>query len=150
MKDMRFDNIVSLFYFTRVIRQTIKSSVQGYECWIDNQGKPCGDNYSGSYFVFMKNGSKVKMYPWFGISYGEIEPTISIEFSQQRSKIDFTVYVGQGDGDYFAAPYEEENSLIFELKQDVLSDFLTSILDKQKEILKGFFEEVIRKVGGNQ
>ncbi len=150
MKDMRFDNIVSLFYFAKVIKQTIQSSVQGYECWLYNQGKSCGDDYSGSYFGLKQKKGKVEVYPWFGIWYGESPPTINITFGRDWCSKIHDSYNNKNAGRYFAVPYNDKddyNALVFELNQSVLSEFLGASLDRQKEILQSFFEEVIGEVG---
>lgn len=157
-KKMVFDNLVSLYHFNIVIKQTIdSSSFQEYDCKLCNILKSYWEACSGRYFELGKKGSNEIVRPWFGIWYCDDNTAIYIAFEkdQKRAKIIYDHYVKDdrykkvAPGMYFGEPVlnNENLELCFGLKEDKYKEFLEGNIDKQKEILKGFFEEVICEAG---
>lgn len=152
MKEMRLDKLVSLYHFNKLVEHIVRSSVEGYECELINQGKCFGESYSGRYFALSRTGDKIKVYPWLGIWYGETPPSIYMSFRKDwcpKFHKDYDINK-RNEGNYFAPPYHNEDdydALEFELKHDVLQEFSGASLDKQKTILSKFFAEIINEVG---
>lgn len=149
MKDMRLDNIVSLYYFNNIIKQTIQSPGNGYDYWLYNQGKACAEGYSGSYFCLRKKNSGDIDYPWFGIWYDKPEPVIGISFWKGWCpKIYENYIIKEIGGTYFAKPFiDEKNTLVFTINEETLKEFRTASIERQREILQKYFSEVICEVG---
>jgi hypothetical protein len=128
IKEMRLENIVSLYYFNSFLKKVIQAPIEDYECWLYNKGSSFDDSSSGRYFRLRRKGGKTEIYPWFGLWYGEENPSIFICFykdwcSQLYKKYD----VKKSKGIYFDKAYydkDNNNAITFELSDKSMQEFL--------------------------
>ena len=151
IKKIKLDNIVSLYHFNNLLKRVIQSPIENYECWLYNRGTPYDDSSSGRYLGLRRKGSKVEVYPWFGIWYEEKTPSILLCFGKEWSRYFYNRYdVKQSKGIYFDKAYNDEynsNAITFELNVKNMQEFMKGSVKKQEEILHNFFKEVVGEVG---
>jgi hypothetical protein len=151
LKEIRFDNIDSLYHFNKLTEQVILSSVAGYECSLYKGGKSFSETGSGWYFSMKKKGGRTEIYPWFGIWYGDEDTIIYMSFSKSWCKPVQGKYPVKGkSGIYFDKSYinrDDDNALEFPMTNEKWQEFKDGDLERQKVILQSYFTEVIREVG---
>jgi hypothetical protein len=145
-----FENLTSLFYFNNLIKEIISEfPPDGYETSVYNSGKPFRNDRSGIYFSLNKKGRETTIYPWIGIWYGDKNLCIFMDFEQRWNVEIYNYYKGKKEktATFHYYTNKDDMSINFELEEQKFKEFTQSKLDKQKEILKIFFQEVTKEIG---
>jgi hypothetical protein len=150
IKEMRFENLTSLTHFARLLDQLIQSPPGQFETDACNQGKAVSDCEFGRYFWLKKKGGKAEIYPWLGIWFGDDSLCIFMHFRADWCKRIHSHFKNAQGGKYYKKPYYNEDdydALEFEMKSNVFLEFSQASLERQKEILRDFYDEVLVEVG---
>ena len=157
LKKIDFNKLNSLFFFNNLVKKTISEFVKE-DLKIDLYSTPraFGPGYSGQYFSLKKLQGTNEVYPWFGIWYGytdeneENEPIIYIAFEKDWCNIIYDKFKNSAiRGNMFNVETNESpKEVIFRLNKVFFDEFKKedTTLERQKEILSSFFEEVINVV----
>jgi hypothetical protein len=149
-KKMKLDNLSSLYFFNRSIVDIIEMPFTGLDISVYTQSKGFKEDQSGTTFTIRNKDSTVKpIYSWFGIYYNEDKTCICMGFSENWCKSVFNGLKNknQVEGNFFKKPYDEDREFWFELKEEIFAEFnAESDVNKQKDMLKKFFREVIESV----
>lgn len=148
IKDMRFDNLNNLAQFNIFVNEIIISPHENLICSPYNTKYNFSSTYSGSYFSLKtKTGEKV-IYPWFGVEYSEdTKIQVIMEFDTgwcsilkaQKEKI-YTAINNKNNTNCKI----DNNGIYVTLKDDYFKKLQNeNDVDKQKEILKSFFDDTI-------
>ena len=146
-KDIRFNTLMSLYYFNRLIKKIIEEfHFNDFEFTIYKLSRAFGENLSGQYFGLKRKSGKVEMYPFWGIYYGEEPPVIYFAFERDWCKDIYLRYKGKDKEEklYYIETTNWEVS--FCLNDDKFNEFNGAPLEKQKQILEDFFSMVLREI----
>jgi hypothetical protein len=150
LKEIRFDNLSSLFYFHRLIRKILEGfGREGVEVGLYKASRANGENWSGEYFSLKRRDEKTAIYPFLGIYYGEEPPTIYFAFEKDWCKDIYSKYKGkEKEADYY---YIETTDweVSFCLNEDKFDDFNKASLEQQEVILRNFLNEVFDEIAEN-
>ncbi|MGA2318759.1 MAG: hypothetical protein ABSG71_20620 [Thermodesulfobacteriota bacterium] len=147
LKEIRFDTLISLFYFNRLVKKTIEEfNREGFEVNFCKFPRANGENWSGQYFSLKKKEKKEAIYPFLGIYYGEEPPTIYIAFEKDWSKNIYLKYRGKKkEEDYFYIETDDWE-VSFCLNESKFERFNKVSLEEQEMILKNFLGKVIDEI----
>jgi hypothetical protein len=136
---MNLSNLHSLHCFLKTIKQIIESSN------IDNvKPKYAGwEEWSGYGFKFKKANQAFNV--WFGITFGDKESYVFLEFFDDCSKSIKETLLGTNKGKYFKKPYQEDERIFVDIENKYLKMLCDNEItyDEQKDILEKFFKEVM-------
>ena len=138
--DMNLSNLHSLHIFLGTIKQIIETS------GIDNVKPKYSGNeeYSGFKFKFKK--SNRDFHIWFGVTFGDNETYICIEFFDECSKkVKDTLLAETIKGKYFQKPhYSEDSSILVGIDKNILKKICDNVpYEEQKNLLEKYFKEVM-------
>jgi hypothetical protein len=134
---MNLSNLHSLHCFLKTIKQIIESNN------IDNAKLKCCEEWSGYGFKFKKVNKAFNV--WFGITFGDKESYVFLEFFDDCSKSIKETLLGTNKGTYFKKPYHEDESIFVDIENKYLKMLCNDEkkYEDQKDILEKFFKEVM-------
>jgi hypothetical protein len=138
---MNLANINSIFDFNEAIKKIINTFDPG-KCRVYTSSKSHAESFSGQYFEFNIN-KKTSVRPWFGLHF--VHKGVWIIFEKELCESVFENLKTVKKGEYHDDPEIDGDVIWFKLKDDLFSKFNleSTTLEKQKEMLKNFFDEVM-------
>ena len=147
IKEIRFEKLNSLYYFSNLVEKIIREfNREGYSCALyPALTRACGDSWTGKYFTLEKGTTRI--WPWFGITYEEETPQIVFSFDSDWCEVIFKKYEGKSQkGTMFDVEQWEDNAIGFWLHEKKFNEFKEGSLEQQKNILKEFFNSMIDEI----
>lgn len=154
---MNLDGIYSLFSLIEILKKLSTRVEQDFELIKYNELKASGNGtYNGitgvNFEVKYKNAiQEQRIWGWIGIYFEREHPIIVMAFYNHpgwgKCYCDMILPFASKwcDHDFFKKPYEEESQIWFELLPERRDEFNSmDDVEKQKDILKNFMDEVLR------
>lgn len=148
VNDMRFNNLNNLAQFNACVKELIDASYGNLICRPYDTKYNYSSNYSGSYFSLKTRDEKKVIYPWFGVEYNEdTKIRIIMEFDtgwcsilkDYKNEILTNINIKNN-----TTCTTDKSGIYVTLKDDFFDELQKeNNIEKQKEILKSFFENAI-------
>ena len=156
-KPMNIEGIYSLYELMELLSKLCNRETEHYSISIYNSDRTFENRYADHYshginFEVKFKGVKILAWGWIGIFFYNEMPDICIGFRNEKNwakNICDIVKNVKDDGKHFSAPYEEDGAYWFDFidgKETYEEYFNKLSLDKQADLLREYFDEVLELV----
>lgn len=147
-KKMERKGMYSLYAFNKILSKLTEREEAKFKLsFYSNKNIHNYFGVSGIYFKIEYLNAKINdTWAWIGVYFNREEPIICMGFESKEGwgKPVFDIMKNASvEKQFFKRPYQEDNSIWFELTEKKHFEFDNSDLENQVQILKGFMDEVI-------